>query len=105
MSPPNNPGSSNNDVMHLIRILSKQKASLIICHMNALRLSRKIDELRYIFESSGVDINCVSKTWFNVYIADGVIYTFGFSVNRNDRGLLGGGVVIFLRKSILQNSI
>ena len=56
---------STGNVFSLVRLLSKNKNGLKICHINAQSLGGgKIDEFRYIFEESGVDIVCVSETWF-----------------------------------------
>lgn len=100
MSYLNNSSSSNYGAQNIIRILSKQKAGLNICHINAQSLKNKIDEFRNIFEQSGVDIICVSETWFNASITDNIISIYGYNVYRNDRGTLGGGVAIFIKNNI-----
>ena len=72
-------------------------------------LCNKIDEFRYIFASSGVDIVCVSETWFSIDIMDSIYNLPGFKLYRSDRRIVikgikskarGGGVEIFVRCGI-----
>lgn len=48
----------------MVNILSKQASGLRVCHINAQSLYPKIDEFRYMFEGSSIDIICVTETWF-----------------------------------------
>jgi len=47
----------------IIRILAKQKPGLKIIHLNAQSLA-KIEEFRFLFINSNIDVICVSETWF-----------------------------------------
>lgn len=69
----------NYSTINMIGILSKQKQVLKVCHPNAQSLPAKIDELRYIFESSDVlvDVVCVSETWFSSWHSDNLICVSG----------------------------
>lgn len=90
---------------NMIKILCKQRQGLNICHINAQSLTRKIDELRYIFENSGVDVVCVSETWFNSNIDDRMISMDGYNVVRVDRRGHGGGVALYIKRGISFNVI
>lgn len=90
---------------NMIRVLCRQKEGLKICHINAQSLLNKIDEFRYIFENSGVDIICVSETWFKSDIADCTISMDGYSVVRVDRNGHGGGVAIYFKRGIIFQTI
>ena len=85
---------------------NQAKNGLKIVHINAQSLCNKIDEFRYIFASSGVDIVCVSETWFSIDIIDSVYSLPGFKLYRSERRIIingieskarGGGVAIFVR--------
>lgn len=84
----------------MLRILSKQKSGLKVVHLNAQSLNNKLDEFRNLFISSGVDIVCISETWFHSSISDTVYQLPGFSLFRADRVTNAGGVCIYIRKDI-----
>lgn len=92
--------NSKDNTNNLIRILSKQKSGLHICHINAQSLLNKIDEFQYVFENSSIDIVCVSETWFKPYVQDGLVKLSGYSVCRNDRTSRAGGVAIYVKDNI-----
>jgi len=48
----------------MIKIISSYKICLKIVHLNAQSLLKKIDEFRFLFTQSYVDVICVSETWF-----------------------------------------
>lgn len=98
MSAGNNASSSTDGVRNMISILCRQNKGLNICHINAQSLKNKIDEFRYIFEQSNVDVICVSETWFSASITDNIINTSDYNVVRNDRRSVGGGVAIYIKK-------
>lgn len=84
----------------MIKILCKQKLGLKICHINAQSLKNKIDEFRYIFEQSDIDIICVSETWFNNSIMDSIVGLNNYKIYRCDRKTPCGGVAIYVKNSI-----
>lgn len=92
--------SSNESTKNMIKVISKQRKGLNICHINAQSLTHKIDEFRYLFEDSGADIVCVSETWFSSAITDSLIAVADFNLFRNDRSSHGGGVAIYIKKNI-----
>jgi len=47
----------------IIRILAKEKPGLKIIHLNAQSLAKKIEEFRFLFINSNINVICVSKTW------------------------------------------
>lgn len=108
--------NSEDKTFDMIRVLCRQKSGLNICHINAQSLRCKIDEFRYIFENSGVDVVCVTETWLNKSMSDTIINLHGFKLYRWDRNTntnsneftneqykspRGGGVAIFVKKSII----
>ena len=74
--------------------------SLKICHINAQSLLRKMDEFKSVFEKSGVDIICVSETWFSPTMHDNPVKLIGFKLFRADRDTHAGGVAIYVRQGI-----
>lgn len=82
---------------------------LNIVHLNAQSLNNKLDEFRYLFVSAGVDIICISESWFPLDINDSIFKLEGFNLYRADRRILvngvetrakGGGVAIYVRSDI-----
>lgn len=96
----NNFLSSKASLKNLINIICNQKHGLNVCHINAQSLFNKLDEFRYIFEKSNIDIICISETWFNDAIGDGLILVNGYKIYRSDRSSHGGGVAIYIRDHI-----
>ncbi|XP_075150566.1 uncharacterized protein LOC142224667 [Haematobia irritans] len=92
-------------VQTLLRVLCKQKNGLTISYINAQRLTNKIDEFRYIFEQSNVDIICVSETWYKPSTTNNIITMHDYNVIRNDRSTIGGGVAIYIKKSFSFNVV
>lgn len=95
--------SSKNNTHSMIRIIGKQKEGLKICHLNAQSLFCKFDEFRYIFEDSGIDVICISETWFNPNrIKNFQLKMEGYDLFRADRntGKRAGGVAIFVKKQL-----
>lgn len=96
----NNSVLSRGVLMEMVRILTKQRRGINVCHINAQSLNNKIDEFRLTFENSGVDIICVSETWLNKNTPDSLISLRGYKVYRADRITLGGGVAIFVKQGL-----
>lgn len=76
-----------------------------ICHLNAQSLCArqlgKLDEFRYCFINSKLDIICVSETWLKENISDTIVDLDGYKVLRNDRKYgRGGGVCIYFKNDI-----
>ena len=77
--------SSKDVTSCMTRILCKRGTGIKICHINAQSLRNKIDEFSHIFEGSGVDIICVSETWFEKSVTDSIVELKGFRLYRCDR--------------------
>ena len=86
----------------MINVLCYQESGLHIVHINAQSILPKIDEFRFLFEGSRVDVVCVSETWLSNNVGDAVCSLNGFHKPfRCDRiGRCGGGVAIFVRGEI-----
>ena len=65
----------------------------------------KIDEFRYIFEESGVDIVCVSETCFKPVMPDNLYQLRGYTILRADGISHVGGAAIFIKSNIHHNII
>jgi len=84
----------------MIRVLCNIHEGLRVCHIKAQSLVRKIDEFRYLFENSGVEIICVSESWLSNAFSDSFIRLNEYKVFRADRDSLGGGVAEFVRSNL-----
>ena len=71
-----------------------------IVYIDAQSLVNKMDEFRFIFENSGTDIICISKTWFAKIMPDLLFALSGYKLFRADRYSHAGGVAIFIRNCI-----
>lgn len=87
-------------MFNMIRVLAKQKTGLKLVHLNAQSLNNKLDEFQHIFLSSGIDIICVSETWFHCSINDSVYNLPGYKLFRADRESFAGGTCIYIRNGI-----
>lgn len=104
----NSVDNSKDNLFRMVRVLSKMKRGVNVVHINAQSLKNKIDEFRYIFESSDVDVIAVSETWFLPELANGLFSLNGYRLFRSDRIGHGGGVALYIRNSfqckIISNS-
>jgi len=82
----------------MVQILCKQRAGLRVCHINAQSLKNKLDEFSYIFESSEVDVVCISETWFSNDLNDSFLRVKGFNLYRADRFGYAGGSAIYIKQ-------
>lgn len=90
---------SKENVFNMIRILSKRKG-LNICHINAQSLNNKMDEFKFIFEESGIDVICISETWFHADVHNNFYILEGYRLFRSDRTMNAGGVAVYVKMSI-----
>lgn len=96
----NNNSNSSDSVHTMFKIFCKQKPGLHLCHINSQSLLNKMDEFREIFDDSGVDIVCISETWFDRTLQDSFIAVNGYRVFRSDRSTYAGGVAMFVKSNI-----
>ena len=97
-------GGSIRNAHTMLRLLSNRKKGLKIIHLNAQSLVNKIDEFRYMFEKSDIDVLCVSETWFSDNMPDSLFKIEGYKIFRADRlkqnVKRSGGVAIFVKNKI-----
>ncbi len=68
---------------------------------NSRSLANKIDELHHLLSSSNCDIFGFTESWLNPAISDAMLVAnLPFNIVRMDRPSRGGGVCLFLLKSI-----
>lgn len=96
----NERGRSKDLTMNMVRVLARHKKGFKIVHINAQSLNNKVDEFKIVFENSDVDVICVSETWLVESTPDSIICPNGYKIFRADRGSLGGGVAIFVKRGI-----
>lgn len=92
--------SSKDKTSDMVRILSKQKTGLNVCHINAQSLNNKMDEFSLIFENSGIDVLCVSETWFDPLVPNTIFDLQNYKLHRCDRVTHAGGVAIYVKNGI-----
>lgn len=59
-----------------------------------------MDEFRFLFENSEIDVVCVSETWFHSDVFNETYKVDGYKLYRADRQTNGGGVAIYIRTHI-----
>lgn len=84
----------------LIRIFCSRANGFKVCHLNAQSLCKKMDEFRNLFNNSGVDILCISETWFDKDVKDSMVCLNGYHLFRNDRQSYAGGVAMYIKNTI-----
>jgi len=84
----------------MLKIFCGQQQGLNICHINSQSLYGKIDEFKYLFEGSDVDIICVSETWFFPELPNSFIAMQGYNIFRSDRVGNAGGVAIYIKSTL-----
>lgn len=95
-----NGSDSNDKTFTMIRVLANITKGLKVTHINAQSLHCKIDEFRYVFENSNIDVICVSETWFRYNTTDNVYELQGYRLFRADRIKHAGGVAIYVKNGI-----
>lgn len=84
----------------MLRVLGNQGAGLRVCHINAQSLMNKIEEFRYMFVNSKIDVICMSETWFSSHVSDLLVECNGYDLFRSDRDSHAGGVAIYVSKRL-----
>ena len=66
--------------------MSKAYDRLQLCHLNARSLSKtKLDYLSFILPTHGIDVICITETWFNADMDDVQYNLENYSLLRHDR--------------------
>ena len=78
----------------------KSEKGLKLSHLNCLSLTKNIDEIREIVNMGNIDVMTLSETHLNGEIHDSEIQIDSYDIIRKDRNRMGGGTVIYIRKSI-----
>jgi len=81
-------------------VLGNQRTGHRVCHINAQSLVNKIEEFRYLFVNSNMDVICLSETWCSSYVSDSLVECSGYDLFRSDRGSHAGGVAINVSKRL-----
>ena len=95
------PGSNN-------QFSSSSHCKLLNCkYFNARSLKSKLNDLHNVLYSFSFNIICISETWLNDKITDGLLDPKSrFNIFRCDRtACLGGGVCIFVSKAVRSHQI
>lgn len=102
----NNRARSCSSSFNMLRILCKQNINYLnVCHINAQSLNNKIDEFRYLFAASNIDVICVSETWLRPSQLNDSVHLNNYSIFRGDRQNHAGGVAMYVRAGIRCNLI
>lgn len=96
----NNNWCSRDNNYSMIRILSKLKQGLNIIHINAQSLLKKIDEFRFLFNDSHIDVICVTETWFRKDMPDSFVKLDEYNLYRADRLGHAGGAAMYVKNTI-----
>ena len=85
---------------------SKHKTyGLKIGCINARSLYPKIDEIHQIIHKHEFDILGINETWLDVFISDHELLIDHYDLLRHDRNRQGGGVCLFVRKSLKYSTV
>ena len=76
---------------------------IVIKHINAQSLIRKLDEIKLLIENEDLDILCISEIWLQPSILDDLISIKNYNVFRNDKPLnsCGSGPCIYVKNIYL----
>ena len=76
---------------------------LHLIHANARSLRHKIPELNIIIQRTNASVVAVTETWLDDSITNAEIAIEGYSIQRNDRNTIGGGVCLYIRNNLSFN--
>jgi len=68
--------------------------------LNAQSLAKKIEEFRFLFIHSNIDVICVSETWFVSDVGNMSVMCDSFNLFRSDRSGRGGEVAVYKNKKL-----
>lgn len=94
--------SVNDNSIAMLNILCSQQSGLRVVHFNARSLNNlKMDYVRYVFQSSGVDVICISETWFVSDVCDAYYNINSYKLVRNDRVGKKAVALLFIARTTL----
>lgn len=76
-----------------------------IAHLNVCSLVPKFESLRNHILDKGYCIFAISETWLNENIDDNSLHIPGYSIVRADRTSRGGGIALYVHKSVKYSRI
>ena len=91
------------DQITTLDALSETKGFKLL-HLNVRSLTKKIDQLRILFENSKLDLFTLSETWLNDSVNSQSVGIKGYVLYRHDRDLhavakkRGGGLLTYVRE-------
>lgn len=81
--------------------VAARAGDLRFCHLNPGSAKKNIDEIRIFFDGGGMDVICVSESWFKSQHLEKHVGIPGYKLFRADRARRrGGGVAIYVRKDL-----
>jgi len=81
--------------------VAARAGDLRFCHLNPGSAKKNIDEIRIFFDGAGMDIICVSESWFKNQHLEKHVGIPGYKLFRADRARRrGGGVAIYVRQDL-----
>ena len=89
--------NSRDNLKILVNVFRKQKMGFTTVHINAQSLLKNMDEFRYIFENSGINVIAISETWFDKNMPDSLFKVKDYKLFRADRISHAEGVAIYVR--------
>ena len=95
------PGNSDLNFAHAKRATKiRNKAGLILAHLNIRSLRNKKDELAQVIKNNNIDVMTVSETHLSKDTPDELLDIPGYKIYRWDRNADGGGVCTYIRGDI-----
>ena len=87
--------------------MSKTSACLNIFYLNSRSIVNKLDELRALCLANNYkfDVICVVESWLSPDISDAEIFIPSFKIFRRDRNRHGGGILIFVKDTLVCTTI
>ena len=78
---------------------------LKIGHLNVCTIIKNLEEIESILVSSKIDILTISESRLDGTVQDSEISINGYTILRKDRNRNGGGVLMYIRNSIIFNTV
>ena len=76
-------------------------STLSIVYFNARSVFRKLDNLKLVCAIHQPDVICIVESWLDKEISDSELSLDGYNVSRVDRNRHGGGILIFVKSTLV----